>query len=219
MIPILIPVSDFSVTGHQELRYTLRSLANLTGVGEVTIIGHKPKWITNVNHIWASDDPQKRYKERNILYKLLKSPYERFLYVMDDNYIIERMSAPKFPYYWKIATYRGPYATTMQRTLAITGKDYDLHCPMLMDRKGLEKLNELDWSVPFGYGVKSLYCHYAGIQGQQALDMKIDTPLSRGAISSLVQGRKWFSSGDQAFQGEMRGWLLGRFPEKSKYEI
>ena len=36
----------------EELRYSLRSLdKNLIGDYDITIIGYKPKWITNVKHI------------------------------------------------------------------------------------------------------------------------------------------------------------------------
>lgn len=204
MTDIIIPVGKSGFYG-MELKYAIKSAQkHLSGIGEIHIMD-------------GPDDTRLRHKEQNI-YNKIRQGLERCesaLVMHDDHFLLSDYKANKFPWYYQDARsdYRGHYNTTMQNTFEITGgqRDYDVHCPFNVTRAGFEKLGDLDWDKPFGYGIKTMYAHFNNVKGVKCEDLKINHPASIGEVQQLIQNRKWFSTGDVAFQGGVIAVLVKLF--------
>jgi hypothetical protein len=82
----------------EEIRYSLRSIEkNVHGLGNVWIVGDKPKWAKNINYIKA-EDIYKKNKGANIIRKILlacKNPRlsDTFIRMSDDQYFLKPINA------------------------------------------------------------------------------------------------------------------------------
>lgn len=214
---ILIPHQNHSSTQH--LKYALRSIAQYLPDATVTLIGDKPIWTKDVGHISALDEIGLQWKERNIYRKIMHAcgVFDKFLVMNDDHYILSDkiIRGRKTP-----GNYKGHYDKTMKNTFALVGsdKDHDVHLPFNITSDKFAKLADIDWNKPYGYGIQTLYCELNGIKSRLIDDIKINTVMRAMEIRELIAGRTAFSSGDIAWQGEIRSVLVGLFPDKCKYE-
>ena len=69
MISVVYPLGTGSKWQNNELRYSLRSLSKISGIGDVFIVGEKPDWVRNVIHIPCKDVPFR--KEYSIYTKIM----------------------------------------------------------------------------------------------------------------------------------------------------
>lgn len=208
----------------------LRSIEkHLSNVGNVFIVGYRPDFVTNITHIPAEDDPRNRFRDRNICNKIIaacndKRVSDNFLMVHDDHFLLEDYDASAFPYYHcgPLVPAQGQYAHTKENTISVLGStnNYDTHCPILFNKeKFMRSVALADWSVWYGYCLKTLYCVLNGIEGEYAEDMKIRMPLEYHEIIRLISGRKWFSIGDRCFvPNGMKEVLQDLYTVKSNYE-
>lgn len=216
MTDIVIPYRKTIHT--KELRYCLRSIETyLTDVGQVFIVGELPDWVKNVVHIPYADNPDWRFKERNIYKKTLAAcnddrVSDPFLFMNDDHYLLCKMSAGSTPYLFGRYEVPGKYAeTTYSNTWGILGSwaFYDIHFPILFEKhKYIDALGGLDWGKPYGYCIKSVYCARSYVQGTQVEDQKLRIPNER------PKGL-WFSTSDKSFTESIMQEL---YPNVSKYE-
>lgn len=234
MTDVVIPLNDRSTQRNLELRYCLRSIQkHLTGIGNIFLIGHKPDWVRNVIHIPAEDDPRNRFRDRNIMNKMIigcedKRVSKDFQMVHDDHFLLSDYEAGTFPYYHcgPMVPGEGQYAQTKQNTLSLfcgtndVINNYDTHCPILFNKERfMRSVPMADWSKWYGYCMKTLYCIMNGIEGEYMDDIKIRLPLTAEEIKQQLQGRNWFSIGDRCFApGGMADVLQELYPEPSKYE-
>jgi hypothetical protein len=226
---IVIPYRFSQVTRDQELRYALRGVEkHLSNVGDVYLIGDKPKYVTNCGHI-----PYKEYNwytqlTRNIYAKLVAACLhahvsDPFLYMNDDHFLLADFEADNIPYYHKGNdwTGKGKYLVTLERTRKIfpATNNFDTHAPMLIHKKMfLEAMRMLNWKLDFGYAIKTAYCASYGIRGQYAPDYKLDRAPTYQDLFDIDQ-RMFFSVGDKAMTLQMIFFLESKYPNKSKYEI
>jgi hypothetical protein len=234
MTDICIPLNNRSTQCNLELRYCLRSIQeHLKGVSNVFLIGHKPDWVQNVIRMPAEEDPRNRFRDRNIMNKMLIACKDErvskdFLMVHDDHFLLADYEAGAFPYYHcgHMVPNVGQYAETKQNTISLfCGRDevinnYDTHCPILFNKERFMRTVPMpDWNRWYGYCLKTLYCITNGITGEYMDDIKIRMPLSAAEITQQLKGRKWFSIGDRCFtEGGMVDVLEELYPEPSKYE-
>lgn len=225
---IIIPLGLGSRNNDLELRYCLRSIEKyLTGYGDVFIVGEKPDWLCNIIHIPCPDQGDKTYdKERNIFGKILAAcaderVTDNFLFMNDDHYLLQGYEAAWFPFF-----YHGrlsgkmtvtDYKHTVRNTLELLRADppyADIHCPIVYNKRAFGALTRHDWSVQFGYCIKTLYCHkYISINDM--IEMK---DCKQDDRPKNIDGRPWFSIGDKAFYWDVRALLQKLYPLKSKYE-
>src|SRR5688572_3980881 len=193
MIDVAIPLNNRSTQKNLELRYCLRSIEkHLKGVGNIFIIGHKPEWVTGCIHIPAEDDPRNRFRDRNIMCKMVFACKDRrvskdFLMVHDDHFLLTDYDASEFPYYHcgPLVPGQGQYAHTKQNTVSLLGEtnNYDTHCPILFNKeKFMRSVALADWLKWYGYCMKTLYCVLNGVDGEYMDDIKIRMPLRHGKI-------------------------------------
>jgi hypothetical protein len=91
--------------------------------------------------------------------------------------------------------------------------NHDVHCPMLMHKYILQRLERLRWEQPFGFCLKSVYAHAAQIAGVQQADLKLRRPFLKDDIA----GRQWFSTADGVVEKSL-GVMNKLYPKPSKYE-
>jgi hypothetical protein len=237
MTSIVIPLGNGSRWNNTELRYALRSVDKyLTGYGEVLIIGEKPDWLHNVVHIPCPDYGDKIYdKEHNIYCKIITAcaderVTEDFLFMNDDHFLLQGYEAGIFPYYchgW-LSEYMTvtDYKHTVKNTNELLwplGHDcpyFDIHCPILYNKEKFTwGLADADWTKPFGYCIKTVYCNsMEGMKATEYPDLKINEVLTASQIHKQIAGRPWFSIGDRAREGGLLRVLNDLYPHKSKYE-
>lgn len=233
MTSIVIPLNNRSTQRNIELKYCLRSIEkHLSGVGDIFIIGHMPDWVTGCIHIPFDEDPRNRFRDRNIMNKMLAACKEErvsddFLMVHDDHFLLKDYEASKFPHYHMghMNEGYGQYGMTKQNTKSLLSSivgfnNYDCHCPIVFNKQLFKRVAEADWSIWYGYCLKTLYCVRNGIEGEYINDVKIRMPLKYDAIMSQISDWKWFSIGDRCFtEGGMKEVLQTLFPNKSKFEL
>ncbi len=230
MTSIIIPLNNRSQEKNIELRYCLRSIEkHLSGVGEVFIIGHCPDWVTGVIHIPFEEDARNRFRDRNIMSKMVVACKDErvskdFLMVHDDHFLLADYEAGAFPYYHvgPMNEGQGQYGETKINTKSLIGQtnNYDAHCPILFNKeKFMMSVALADWTKWYGYCMKTLYCVMNGIEGEYMDDIKIRMPYDQEMINNLIADRKWFSIGDRCFApGGMKEVLQTLYSNKSKYE-
>jgi hypothetical protein len=237
MIDVVIPLNNRSTQKNVELRYCLRGIEQrLRGVGNIFIIGYKPDWVIKCIHIPAEDDPRNRFRDRNIMNKMVAACKDSrvskdFLMVHDDHFLLGYYCADMFPYYHcgPLVPGQGQYGKTKQNTISLlnewdfmeTINNYDTHCPILFNKeKFMRSVALADWSKWYGYCMKTLYCVLNGIEGEYMDDIKIRMPLRHAKIMEQIKDRKWFSIGDRCCsEYGMKDVLQELYPDKSKNEV
>jgi hypothetical protein len=165
MTSICIPLNNRSTVNNLELRYCLRSIEkHLSGVDEIFIIGYCPDWVQNVIHIPADEDPRNRFRDRNIMNKMVMAckderVSDNFLMVHDDHFLLADYEAGAFPYYHMGPMNEGfgQYGDTKQNTKSLLHfqpefNNYDCHCPIVFNKQLFMRSVALaDWSKWYGY--------------------------------------------------------------------
>lgn len=219
---LLIPYIESKT---EELKYCLRSIEKFIDNPQVIIIGDKPQWINNINHIPFKDAPGYKNKERNIFEKL-SLVKEDFFYFNDDYFLLQPFHETTYHFSGTILQSLSTYHRnnecrgTLQNTFNLYGDipSYYHHAPMFINHILFEDLKELDWSLDYGYCIKSIYCHNNGIEGVEYNDLKIRGPQHEKSILEMIDGRPYFSTDNGAVNTSMIKVLESLYPNKSKYE-
>jgi len=217
---ICIPYKHFE---GPELKYCLRSIEMFIEEPEVIIIGDKTAFKTK--HIPFKDNPEIQWKERNVFQKLLLMD-DDFLFFNDDFFLLKPFE-PTYHFSGTIQQQKESYPITndfrkiLQNTIHIYGDipNFFRHGPIFIEREKLEPLTKLDWDLPWGYCTKSIYCHLNNIKGEDYPDLKVRVPLQTTQIVNLINGRPYFSTGDNAINQAMMNVLETLYPNKSRFEI
>lgn len=225
-----------------ELRYSLRSVhQHLSNYSNIWIVGEWPEWLNKnapgIFHIPATDN-SKWQRHLNMKEKIVKACLhpevsDYFLFMNDDHFFTADVAAAPYPFYHcgelsaKIATL-GPcdtYAVSLRNTMNIlyangfSTLNFDAHCPILYNKERfLSVMEQYDWSINYGYGIKSLYANTEGIIGGYIQDLKISTSLTTAQFVSKLEGRHVFSIGDAALNSEIKKWFAARYPVPSPWE-
>src|SRR5688572_29644823 len=189
-IDVVYPLKEFgSRWKDNEIRYSLRSVEkHLHGVRNVYIIGHKPEFLQNVIHIPAKDADE--IPDNNILQKVLvacKTPEisSPFLFMNDDHYLLADFDAETFPSYkfHTLSAYverRGNdgYGRRARNTLkylkdnGLPDNFFDIHFPILYDKKKAKEIFSKLPKIPDGYILKSIYANALRLPGEEIRDCK-----------------------------------------------
>lgn len=203
----------------------------LSGVDEVVIIGDKPVWIQNITHIPFKDNPDPRFKERNIYFKMREACklYDSFLMFNDDHFIHSQFDANNFPVMyggnlrsgWGNNTYRKSVTNTVEwlKGKGLETLNYDIHTPIVYESdKFVEIMKELDWRVPYSYVIKSVYGNTLKLEGEKYPDVKVSSQMQFHRLRKFIDGRPIFSIGERSIGLPMKKLLEEYYPKKSKYE-
>lgn len=230
MIDVVYPLKQFgSRWKDNELRYSLRSVEmHLQNYRDIYIIGYKPDFVKGVKHIEFADDVNAA-PDNNILNKLLqicKIPgiSEDFLFFNDDHYLLADFDAEKFPYYYchTLTAYcqrRGAdrYGLRAQATLKylrennLPDKHFDIHFPILYNKKKFLEIFEKVPKKENGYIIKSIYANsLSGLDLVETRDCKHPTAPPKKYICFSTMPK---------VSGALYRFFEFKFPKKSKFEI
>lgn len=227
-----------------ELRYSLRSLSNLKELGNVYIVGHKPKWIQNVIHIEASDGHITN-KDANLINKILIACYnenlsQEFMHFSDDQVLIKPLSVEYFKQpiinnkYLNDVSIPGKKLNRWQTRLKRTFnklKEFNLpyncfeaHCPYLLDKtKYPSTLLRYDYGFDVGYTGNTLYFNTLKIKGKQLESndlLRLEKQyLTINEIKQLALNKNMLNYTDSAINNILFDYLRDLFPVKSMYEM
>ena len=184
--PALI-VYKKSGDGGKELRYTLRSLSNLTNWnGKVYLAGEKEDWLQNVTYIPCRRTSHNPYldAEYKILAALTTEGFpDGFIFINDDTMVCERMELK--PLHGGQLERKGPgyHHSQKEKTKewleenGYTTLDYDIHTPMLMNKAKRLEVHNIVKPTMDGVSLKprSIYGNIFNIGGEEYTDAKTKT--------------------------------------------
>lgn len=225
---------------NEELRYSLRSLANLPHE-HVWVFGGAPAWLTGATLVPVSQHDVHRYgrvsaNKHDVTTRSMRAACEHagvsdpFILFNDDFYVTERL--PCLPmqhrgtvseviaYYQAKLGRESAYLRGMQETrdlliaLGIARPlSYEGHWPMEIGKA--EMLTALDIGAASGITVlhkRTLYGNLWGVGGRRTEDVKVYQ------LRQDVPRGPFLSSSDQTFP-RLRAHLERLFPEPSRYEL
>jgi hypothetical protein len=227
MSSVVYPLGNGSVLKNFELRMSLRSIEKyLANYSDVWIIGDKPDWLQNVNHIPCIDHTE-RPSDYNIMRKITKAcehpdVSESFLMMNDDHFLLDHFDINNFPNYYfstledqvkkrGMDTYGKRMNNSYQhlKSKGLPTKHFDIHTPIVYNKElFLKNVTALDWNIPNAYVIKSLYANALQIEGEEIPDNKVSQPPTSGKIFSTYPHMKC----------SITRFLTEQFPNPSKYE-
>lgn len=202
-----------SGTATNELRYSLRTLANVPH-GRVVVAGWKPEWVTNVVYL---PTVQRLSKFANALQNLqvaLPHVSEEFILMNDDFYILQPLEKIPTLYRetWDVPVIRDA-KNSVVRLLEKHGitdpVSYELHAPMVFNRDLLQQTFETAKGVFIAGYQRTLYGNLNRIGGIAVPDVKGRT---------IPEGAMFVSTSEHTFQGAVGQQLRNLFPDPSPYE-
>lgn len=215
---LFIPLANSSAWDHNELRFALRSWEKFGNIDDLLIIGHKPAWLKNAQHIQFVEYNS---KPRNIYdkIKIAAETYDKFIYANDDHFLLKPLINLPYYYQCKLKDYRNGGETFMRyvantRALFPEGLYFDVHTPIVVHSEIVKSL-KYEKDVLF----KSLYCNTAKVEGVKAEDIKIRAHIRREEIDNIVRGGHPFLSTGNAISHDLRQWFFETYPEKSSFEV
>ena len=217
---------------NEELRYSIRSAVKNLPHDKIWVVGGKPDWYTG-NYIEVSQTRSKYSNARNNLKAICNSELisESFIFMNDDFYIINKVDSVPYMYSGTLDkkikvredlfsgnSYTGLLRQTLnglfRKTKAIV-LDYELHVPMIMEKKKLSKV------LMFSGLWRSVYGNTFKVGGIKVRDVKVYSKnnkfYSNGYdINNLEYD--YLSSNDDSFEIVKEKVLNKRFKTKSIYE-
>lgn len=232
---------------NEELRYSLRSVAENLSHNRVWIVGGCPRWVSD--EVGWIETPQAEHKHRNVRENIraaCRSEHvtDRFILMNDDFFILQptRRVEPLHrgtldEFITQMAHTGGGQlswhrrAIETRRTLEMLGLDpagllsYELHVPMVIDRQtvldsiaDLERIGRTEMRHSM---FRTRYGNLAGIGGRPVKDVKISTNQAweRAGGAQVVRTWRYVSTQDETFNyGPAGAFLRNRFRTPSKYE-
>lgn len=242
---IVYPIGSGSAWNDSELRYSLRAIEqNLTGYGNIVIVGRLPDFINKdqVIHI-PSDDPLPSNADGNIALKVLKACADKrvsdnFLFINDDHIINKPMHVENIGFYHKgdfaefqpSYWHQGLHRQRLKRTFEIlkekghTTYHFDIHVPIRINKKLFaEIVPTFDFDIDIGYGMKSIYANKAVPNEKKeyvgGLKTKLFKHKSLAVLAEVFNRAHYVSYNDLGLNGALKYHLACLFPEMSMYEL
>lgn len=149
---------------NHDLFFAVKSIEKFySELEDIVIVGDKPTFPFNGLHIPAKDSGDKEYS----IYNKVKMVPGEILFTNDDIYFLKPMS--DIPNYYKglcsEVKHKDQYYARMYRNCPIGWKDFDVHCPMVINTDKLAWLGQMP--------LKSQYGNSTNIEGVLIKDFKI----------------------------------------------
>jgi hypothetical protein len=200
---------------NEALRYSLRSLVNLPHE-RVWLVGHKPDWVTGVEHIDMRPVGSPQSNAIALLRAACEAVSGRFVVMNDDFYVMEPTSVPSWhagPLSERVRTAAGAYRNHLRAASERLPSDalaWTLHIPVVVESDALaDVLSGLGGKVPPEW--RTMYGNLTGATGERAADVKVRRR------SDPVPAGPFLSSSAGSF-GTLLPLLRKRFPQPSGYE-
>ena len=217
---------------NEELRYSIRSAVKNLPHNKIWVVGGKPDWYTG-DYIEVNQGKSKYRNARNNLKAICnaKEISESFILMNDDFYIINKIDSIPYMYAGTLSDkikqrddiFNGnTYTALLRQTLGSLSRkninialDYELHVPMIMEKKKLLKV------LSFSGLWRSVYGNMFEVGGIKISDVKVYDPKNKFYPNSYnIKNLKYdyLSSNDDSFETIRTLILNKRFRYKSKHE-
>lgn len=208
---------------YEELRYSLRSLSNITH-GKVLISGAIPKWTQNVLENPRDKDGINRHQNafHNLREALDHPDLGEHLIIMNDDFFLLR-PLTEIPIYRGrevgFATWKAASTMTlrvMKKLGCWSGFSYEQHVPFVCEKTKLifilDKIKEISGGDFGRVFWRTTYGNYYRIKGETIEDVKVRVN------PRLLPGQLMVSSEDTTFERHIGKHLAELFSNKSIYE-
>ena len=205
---------------NQELRYSLRSLANIPH-GDVYMFGG-PRWVKNVERLPYEE--QGKWATLSGAMKVAAENFDEFLFMNDDFFIMEKIE--EMPILHRGSVKReirsfggGSYVDGRRAAYIWLGKHghkeplcYEVHAPIVIKGPGMVKAFDMLGKVRPNGWMRTIYGNINEIGGTKVHDVKygLTTQHPTGPFMSTTDG-----SFRRGYVGDV---IRARFKEKSIYE-
>lgn len=214
-----------------ELRYSLRSLVNLTH-GRVILVGFIPSWVQGIVPLPRNQGTDLKWHAttKHLLHAVDSIPdlTDPFYLFNDDFYVMERIKGPLPVYnrgdmgnlidWYRKQHHQGSYYRGMTETYALLkslgiGKPlaFNLHVPLPIFHTPLKRAYEEGKGIE-ALHLRTLYGNLAGLTGTCIQDVKVYS------TTRDWEQLPFLSSNDDLPHGAISRVLSDRFPGQSKYE-
>ena len=197
-------VYPYHGVNHYEISVSIELLRkNVHGLRNIYVIGDDP----GIDGVIVIPFVQTNAKEVNIWKKTLTACFtpeisEKFLFMNDDHFILKKIGAIPYYYEGELGAHGGTkqYNDAEQRTilrlleLNKPVKYFDIHCPMFIEKAKFKQVFEHFSDAE--YLMKSAYCNYWGIFGEQYTDQKFRTLVTYDEAAAAARGRWVISSSE-----------------------
>jgi hypothetical protein len=189
--------------------------------GNLWLVGEKPNCI-DCQHIQYQEGGIATLNIWNKVRAACLQPgvSDPFLFSNDDFFFLKQPDWANYPYYYGSLAGNSSYKKIAHYTIRLLSqagldtKFYDVHHPMIV-HKGLflDAYDYFQFYTKLGQGLvmKSCYCNYAEVTGEQITDMKLAYWNGEPSLSM-------FSIGDGCIDNRFKAWCESRWPEKSLFE-
>jgi hypothetical protein len=241
-IDIVYVLGNGSKWNNNELRYSLRSVEKHFKHREVFIVGERPDWLQNINHINCQDTFAylNGGKFKNVIRKIraacLDDRVSDSFVLMNDDFFFLEDKAIIWPYtngtlqemidsyYDKTSQYYNALVRTMkflQQAGIEEPKNFAVHYPIVYEKaKFLEMTNDIDW-LDKAYSWRTIYgnLYSAGHVDRQDTKISSTTELSDALFYQHQLHGDFLSISDNvALDPRFQNWIAERLPTPSKYE-
>ena len=217
-----------------ELRLSLRSAEKNLSFNKVYIIGEKPSWIKNVEHIKKRDCMSNKLQnavEKYIVACKDERISKDFILMNDDFFTIKKVS--DIPYFSrgslnemikKHPTQAGYYYTALIETrkrlekIGIkVARDFEVHAPIVFNKEKLLATIAIAGQQRNPVLLRTFYSNLNGVEEEKVLDYKVDSLLN--LFLRLKTKPRFISTTDKlVFDKDFDDWLIDQFPEVSRFE-
>ena len=194
---------------NEELRYSLRSLANFPH-GRVWFYGGCPDGLKPDKHIYVKQDQENKWQNVNMMLRMVCSNTEvskDFWLFNDDFFVMEKVEKPTNYHngdlYKRIVQLEDKHGGITPYTR------HTLHIPMLINREKAVECLTITESPMF----RSLYGNYCKVKCPKMSDVKITS------TEKEYKGGIYLSTEDNSFMGKVGDQIRSRFPNKCQYEV
>lgn len=217
---------------NEELRYSIRSVVKNLPHDKIWVVGGKPNWYVG-NHIPVSQNRSKYPNAKNNLNAICgaENISESFILMNDDFYIINKVETVPYMYSGTLNDkikqreniFNGnTYTTLLKETLGSLNRkkngivlDYELHVPMIMEKKKLSKVLKLSglW--------RSVYGNIFDVGGVKIRDVKVyekENKFYKYSYDINNLEYDYLSSNDESFKTIKSLILEKQFKSKTIYE-
>ena len=218
---------------NEELRYSIRSAVKNLPHDKIWVVGGKPDWYSG-NYIKVDQGKAKYTNAKNSLKAICNSKEisESFILMNDDFYIINKVDSVPYMYAGNLSDkikqrediFNGnTYTTLLKQTLACLSRknikialDYELHVPMVMEKRKLQK------TLMFSGLWRSVYGNVFSVGGIKIRDVKVYDKANKFYANSYNINNleyDYLSSNDDSFEMIKKILLEKTFSDKSNFEF
>lgn len=223
-----------------ELRYSLRSLQNLSGIRTVHIIGDPPEWIENTQVRWSvpmQPSSLSKFRDQNtkIFIAISDESVSDDFVLMHDDVLFTKKTDPDELNGWHLCDLTDTKTMTESKHRDLTIKtmelfkdslNYETHMPYLYNKKKMLECFKLYNPIQNALQIATMYFNRFRGESRQCRGIitnhfGVD---SMKSISSddfqwiLQNERKIMNYNDHGLTRELIQYIMQKFPKQSKFE-